>query len=328
MVSALIEVEDLKKYFPVERGFFFRGKKKFVHAVDGVDFTIKKGETLALVGESGCGKTTTARLVLRLLEATSGIVRFMGRNIFELEEEELRLLRRQMQIIFQDPYASLNPRKTISQILSKPYLIHAKKMARGEAKQKALSLLEKVALVPAESFIERWPHELSGGQKQRIGIARALALNPKFIVADEPVSSLDLTVRVQILNLMKDLQRDLNLTLLYITHDLGTVRSIAHRVAVMYLGKIVETALVKNLYENPAHPYTEGMLSATPIPNPRKTRERKSVILKGDVPSPMNPPSGCRFHTRCPYARPECSISEPSFTEIEPEHLVRCKFPL
>jgi oligopeptide/dipeptide ABC transporter ATP-binding protein len=322
-MSTLIEVKGLKKYFPVETGLLsFRKEKKALHAVDGINFNIQDKETLGLVGESGCGKTTTGKLMLRLLEPTAGTVRFKGIDIFQLRKEELRRLRREMQIIFQDPASCLNPRKTVRQILSDPFLIH-KTIKKDEVESRLMKLLDMVGLSPPNLYIERYPHEFSGGQRQRIGIARAIALNPKFIVADEPVSSLDVSIRAQILTLIKEI-RKLGIAYLFITHDLAVVRSIADRVAVMYLGKIVELSEVKELYETPLHPYTRALLSATPVPQPEKASNRERIILKGDMPSPINPPNGCRFHTRCPLAKSNCGEIEPDYVEIKKGHFVAC----
>lgn len=321
MSSILVEVEGLKKYFSLGRRFF--SEKVLVRAVDGIDFSVKKGETFSLVGESGCGKTTTARLILRLIEPTAGTVRFQGADIFEQGKSDVMKLRREMQIIFQDPLASLNPRKTVRQILSKPYLIH-NLMSKKEAENQIKELLELVSLVPVDSYLHRYPHALSGGEKQRVGIARAIAVRPKFIVADEPVSSLDVSVQAKLLNLLKDLKRKLDLTCLFITHDLAVVRSISDEVAVMYLGKIVELAEVNELYSNALHPYTRAILSATPIPDPRKARTRKKQVVGGEPPSPINPPTGCRFHTRCSHAEFKCAEREPEMIEVSKGHVVAC----
>lgn len=323
-MSHLVEASELKKHFPVRRRFLEKGGKKFVHAVDGVNFNIEEGETLALVGESGCGKTTTGKMILRLIEPTEGSVNFMNREIFTLDHSDMLKLRRHMQMIFQDPFASLNPRKTAGQIISKPFTVHEPHLSRGEIEDKIAELLNLVGLSPPEIFKDRYPHEFSGGQRQRIGIARAIALHPKFIVADEPVSALDVSVRAQILNLLKEIQKMLNLTYLFITHDLSVVRSISNRVAVMYLGEIVESAEVKELYDNPLHPYTKAIFAATPIPDPKSSRSRKRIILKGDVPSPLDPPPGCRFHTRCWLAQPRCRKIGPEYRMVRKEHYVAC----
>ena len=313
--ESLVEVKNLKKYFLVKKGLF-RRKEQFVKAVDDVSFEISKGENLALVGESGCGKTTTARLVLRVLEPTSGSIIFGGKNLFSITEEEMRLIRPQMQLIFQDPYASLNPRKTIRQILSKPFKLHTD-LAKEEIEDKVLHLLEIVGLDPPELYVDRHPHEFSGGQRQRICIARAIALNPSLVVADEPVSALDVSVRAQILNLLKDLQARLGITYLFITHDLAVVRSVSNRVAVMYLGRVVEVGEVSELFKNPLHPYTEALLSATPIRDPERSRSKERIVLRGDVPSPIDPPPGCRFHTRCPLAVEKCRQLEPQLVDVK-----------
>jgi len=318
--ETLVRVTNLTKYFPAKKGLFKR--RQFLKAVDDVSFEISKGDNLALVGESGCGKTTTARLILRILGPTAGSVYFAGKDLFNLSEEEMRLMRPQMQLVCQDPYASLNPRKTIGQILSKPFKLHTD-LPKEEIEDKALHLLEIVGLSPPELFVDRHPHEFSGGQRQRICIARAIALNPSFVVADEPVSALDVSVRAQILNLLKDLQARLAATYLFITHDLAVVRSVCNRVAVMYLGKLVELGEVSTLFKAPLHPYTGALLSATPIPDPQRSRSRERLILHGDVPSPIDPPPGCRFHTRCPLAVEKCRLSEPQLTESE-GRLVAC----
>ncbi|MCJ7505784.1 dipeptide ABC transporter ATP-binding protein [Candidatus Bathyarchaeota archaeon] len=311
----LVRVAKLKKHFSVKKGILKR-KEQFVKAVDDVSFEISKGENLALVGESGCGKTTTARLILRLLDPTSGSISFAGKDLFDLTEEELRLIRPQLQLVFQDPYASLNPRKTIKQILGKPFSLHTD-LTKEKIEDEVLRLLEIVGLSPPALFVDRHPHEFSGGQRQRICIARAIALNPSLVVADEPVSALDVSVRAQILNLLKDLQTRLGITYLLITHDLAVVRSVSNRVAVMYLGKLVEVGEVSELFKEPLHPYTEALLSATPIPDPEKSRSREKMILRGDVPSPIDPPPGCRFHTRCPLAMEKCRKLEPQLAGIK-----------
>lgn len=317
MGTPLVEVKNLKKYFPVTKGFFGR-KKSFVKAVDDVSFTIKKGETLGLVGESGCGKSTTGRMLMRLIDPTEGQIWFEGKEISNLNDNQIRNTRKDFQMVFQDPYASLNPRMKVGEIIAEPLIVHGvekeKRIARVE------ELLEVVGLSSYHS--DRYPHEFSGGQRQRIGIARALAVNPKLIIADEPVSALDVSIQSQILNLLKDLQEEFDLTYLFIAHDLSVVEHISDRVGVMYLGKIVELADKNSLYNNPLHPYTKALLSAVPVPNPRIKRER--IILKGDIPSPSNPPSGCTFHTRCPIAMEKCKKSVPVLTELSEGHYVSC----
>ncbi|MGI9036748.1 MAG: ABC transporter ATP-binding protein [Pyrinomonadaceae bacterium] len=311
--SELVRVKNLVKHFPVENS------DDFVRAVDDVSFDILAGETLGLVGESGCGKSTVGRCVLRLIEPTSGEVWFEDKNILELGKKELQPLRREMQIIFQDPYASLNPRLNILSIVSEPLKIHGVGNKTGQ-RERVADLLKKVGLDP--QFMFRYPHEFSGGQRQRLGIARALALNPKLIICDEPVSALDVSVQAQVVNLLQDLQAEFGLTYLFISHGLAVVEHISQRVAVMYLGKIVEIADSKELYENPLHPYARALLSAIPIPDPTRRRER--IILKGDVPTPINPPSGCRFRTRCPLAIEDCARIVPDLREIEPHHFAAC----
>src|SRR3989337_2680065 len=306
----IVDVRNLYKYFPITKGFIFQKQVGAVKAVDGISFNIRRGETLGLVGESGCGKTTTGRVILRLMEPTSGAASFEGRDIFKLKKEELRLLRRNMQIIFQDPYSSLNPRMTVGDIIGEPLEIH--NLARGKEKMRRVQeLLEIVGLSPYHA--NRYPHEFSGGQRQRIGIARALAVNPKLIICDEPVSALDVSIQAHVLNLLEELQKEFGLTYLFIAHDLSVVKHISDRIAVMYLGKIVEVAPTEELFSNPQHPYTEALLSAVPIPNPGMRRER--IILPGDVPSPVNPPSGCRFHNRCLYAQESCRTNDPALVD-------------
>ena len=320
VTDELIVVKDLVKYFPINAGVFSRHVGD-VKAVDGIDFSIKRGETLGLVGESGSGKTTAGRVILRLTPATRGEVDFEGRNILTLDRRDLRALRKEMQIIFQDPYASLNPRMTVGDIIREPLGIHH--IATGKAAEKRTQeLLAMVGLQPYHA--NRYPHEFSGGQRQRIGIARALAVDPKFIVCDEPVSALDVSIQAQVINLLQDLQQQLGLTYLFIAHDLSVVRHISNRVAVMYVGKIVEIADRDRLYDNPLHPYTQALLSAIPIPDPTVEARRKRIILSGDVPSPVNPPSGCRFHTRCPVAFERCKVEVPAFKEYEPGHQAAC----
>jgi oligopeptide transport system ATP-binding protein len=316
----ILDVRNLFKYFPITKGFIFQKQVGAVKAVDGISFTIRRGETLGLVGESGCGKTTTGRVILRLQEPTNGEVYFEGRNVFNLKKEEMRLLRRNMQIIFQDPYSSLNPRMTVGDIIGEPLEIH--RLAKGKEKlRRVQELLEIVGLSPYHA--NRYPHEFSGGQRQRIGIARALAVNPKLIICDEPVSALDVSIQAQVLNLLEELQKEFDLTYLFIAHDLSVVKHISDRIAVMYLGRIVEIADVDELFDNPQHPYTEALLSAVPIPDPAIRRER--IILPGDVPSPVNPPAGCRFHTRCLYAQESCRTNDPDLVDYWGQgHSVAC----
>jgi len=318
----LLDVDDLKMHFPIYRGVIQR-QVGAVRAVDGVSFHIKRGETLGLVGESGCGKSTTGRTILQLYKPTAGNVYFNGTNLVGLKAEEMRFLRRDMQMIFQDPYASLNPRMTVGQIVGEPLIVHSA-MAGKELEERVQHLLELVNLNP--SFSTRYPHEFSGGQRQRIGIARALALQPSFIICDEPISALDVSIQAQVVNLLEELQAQFNLTYLFIAHDLSMVRHISDRVAVMYLGIMAEVASRDEIYLKPLHPYTQALLSAVPIPDPIADAKRDRVILKGDVPSPANPPSGCRFRTRCPFAEEVCAESRPEFREIRPGHFVACFF--
>ena len=298
--ETLFEVRDLVKHFPIRSGIVIQRQVGAVRAVDGISFDVKAGETLGLVGESGCGKSTTARLLLRLLDPTSGSISFRGRNIADIGRAELKPLRREMQMIFQDPYSSLNPRKTVGSIIGEPFIIHKLERDEAKIKKKVQDLMDLVGLNP--EHYNRYPHEFSGGQRQRIGVARALAVNPSVIIADEPVSALDVSIQAQILNLLSDLRRDLGLTIVFIAHDLSVVRHVCDRVAVMYLGKIMEIADADDLFSHPRHPYTRALLSAVPVADPKRARARQRQVLLGDVPSPTNPPSGCRFHTRCPRA--------------------------
>ncbi|MGZ5033495.1 MAG: ABC transporter ATP-binding protein [Usitatibacter sp.] len=316
-MSEMLRVENLVKHFPV-RGWLGR-RAGAVQAVDGVSFALDKAETLALVGESGCGKSTTGRLVLRLIEATSGSVWFEGRDVFRLDERELRATRSALQIIFQDPYASLNPRMTVGQTLAEPLMLHG--LAAGRRQERVAEILALVGLAPQHA--QRYPHEFSGGQRQRIGIARAIAVEPRLIVCDEPVSALDVSIQAQVVNLLRDLQRGLGLSYLFIAHDLAVVKHIANRVAVMYLGRIVELADKRALFARPRHPYTQALLSAIPVPDPTVRRTR--IVLQGDVPSPIDPPSGCRFRTRCPHARERCALEDPPL-ESDDGHGVACHF--
>ncbi|NPV55943.1 MAG: dipeptide ABC transporter ATP-binding protein [Anaerolineae bacterium] len=319
--GAILQVKNLKKYFPISQGIVLRRQIGAVHAVDDISFDIRAGETLGLVGESGCGKSTTGRTILQLYRPTSGQVLFHGEDLTRMNRNGLRGTRRKMQMIFQDPYASLNPRMSVGEIIGEPMLVH-RMGNRREIEARTSELLEMVGLNPG--YVKRYPHEFSGGQRQRIGIARALALNPELIVCDEPISALDVSIQAQVVNLLEDLQRDLNLTYLFIAHDLSMVRHISTRVAVMYLGAIVEIALREDLYNHPLHPYTQALLSAVPIPNPPAERKRQRTLLQGDVPSPVDPPSGCRFRTRCPLSIDICSRERPTFRQVQPDHLVAC----
>jgi len=318
--NPLVEVKDLVKYFPIRGGVFLK-EIASVKAVDGVSVAIHEGETLGLVGESGCGKTTLGRLMLRLEEPTAGEIYFQGENILAYGPSRMRALRREMQIVFQDPFSSLNPRKTVAEIVGEPLRVHGIG-SRREREERVLNLLEVVGM--RQEHLRRYPHQFSGGQRQRIGVARALALNPKLIICDEAVSALDVSIQAQVINLLQDLQGEFRLTYLFISHDLSVVEHVSDRVAVMYLGKIVEIAVSEELYTTPLHPYTQALLSASPIPDPTTRRER--IILRGDVPSPIDPPSGCRFHTRCLYAREICSEDEPELREVQRDHLASCFF--
>lgn len=316
----LLEVKNLKQYFPIKGGLFGR-TKQHIKAVDDISFAIREGETLSIVGESGCGKSTTGRAILRLDEPTAGEIRFQDRNLLDINKRDMRRVRKDLQVIFQDPFASLNPRQTIRQILEEALTIQ-NVLPKDQQQKRVIELLEQVGLRP--EYMDRHPHQFSGGQRQRIGIARAIAVEPKLIVCDEAVSALDVSIQAQVLNLLKELQRQYQLTYLFISHDLGVVRHISDRVMVMYLGKIVEIAEKNELFRNPQHPYTRALLSAIPVPDPSKQRER--ILLKGDLPSPLNPPQGCRFHTRCPYAVEECKSRAPELRSIGTEHQVACHF--
>ena len=317
-MDALVRVDHLKKYFPISHGFF-GGKKLFVRAIDDISFEIKKGETVGLVGESGCGKSTVGRTALRLIEPTNGKVFFGSEDIFQLDREDLRGIRKEMAIIFQDPYSSIDPRMQVLDIVAEPLKTHTS--LRGVAlRDRVFELLEHVGL--GEEHLNRYPHEFSGGQRQRISIARALALNPSFLILDEPTSALDVSVQAQVLNLIGDLQKELNLTYLFISHNLAVVEHISHRVVIMYLGKIVEMGHTRQIFVNPLHPYSEALLSA--IPKPDIDDDDKQILLKGDVPSPVHIPSGCNFHTRCPIAHEECKMIEPQLSEVEKDHFVAC----
>ncbi|BBY85128.1 ABC transporter ATP-binding protein [Mycolicibacterium tokaiense] len=324
MSEPLLQVTDLVKHFPIKAGAVVEREVARVRAVDGVSLVLHEGETLGLVGESGCGKSTLCRLILQLMTPTSGSVRFDGEELVGRSRRDLRPIRKNIQMVFQDPYASLNPRKRIGQIIGDAMELHG--LASGaDAKRQVQELLERVGL--QSEHYNRFPHEFSGGQRQRIGIARAVALRPKLIIADEPVSALDVSVQAQIINLLEDLQQEFKLSYLFVAHDLGVVRHVSDRVAVMYLGKVVETATANELYDKPFHPYSNALLSAVPIPDPRRNAARERVILEGDVPSPIDPPSGCRFHTRCRWATEVCTRDEPVLVERETAHLAACHHP-
>jgi oligopeptide transport system ATP-binding protein len=321
----ILEVTDLVKHFPIKSGILIDREVGAVQAVDGVSFKVGAGETLGLVGESGCGKSTLSRTILRLIEPTSGSIKFEGREVTDLSHNQLRELRPKMQMIFQDPYASLNPRKRVAQIIGDPMKLHGV-VKRGGVRDAVRELLERVGLNP--EHYNRYPHEFSGGQRQRIGIARALSLNPKLVIADEPVSALDVSIQAQIINLLEDLQGQFDLTYVFVAHDLGVVRHVADRIAVMYLGRIVEIGPADEVYENPIHPYTVSLLSAVPIPDPRANAAREQTILEGDVPSPANPPEACRFHTRCPKATEICSQVDPPLVDYGHDHWAACHHPV
>ena len=320
--DVLVEVNGLKMYFPVTSGMLFQRTVAQIKAVDDVSFTVRRGETLGLVGESGCGKTTTGRCILQLYRPTDGQVTFDGQNLTELNTRQMRAMRREMQVIFQDPYSSLNPRMTAGNIIGEPLEVHGLVKGKAEKRERVADLLQNVGLNPY--MADRFPHEFSGGQRQRIGVARALSVSPKFIVADEPVSALDVSIQAQIINLLEELQEQFNLTYLFIAHDLSVVRHISDRVGVMYLGHLVELAERNEIYRNPIHPYTKALLSAVPIPDPILDAQRERVLLSGEVPSPLNPPTGCVFHPRCPIANDDCAGIIPELREVEPNHWSAC----
>jgi peptide/nickel transport system ATP-binding protein len=322
----LVEVKDLTKHFPITRGIVFQKQIGAVKAVDGVSFDVKRGETLGIVGETGCGKSTTARLLVRLMDPTSGTILFDGQDIAAAKKGDLKALHREVQMVFQDPYSSLNPRKTVGSIIAEPFAIHELLKGSGERRKRVQELMDRVGLNP--EHYNRFPHEFSGGQRQRIGVARAIALEPKLLVADEPVSALDVSIQAQVLNLLRGLQREMGLTLVFIAHDLSVVRHMCDRVAVMYLGKIVEIAPSDALYSFPRHPYTGALLAAVPVASPTGGKRRQRALLTGDVPSPANPPQACRFHTRCPKAQELCSQDEPLLELKGTHNLTACHFPL
>lgn len=320
----LLEVKGLKKYFNISKGWL-KGEKQYLRAVDGIDFKVRHGETLGIVGESGCGKSTTANLLVRLLKPTAGEIIFDGKNLLKLSSEDMRKMRADIQMVFQDPFSSLNPRMRVFDIIAEPLLVHGRSRGK-ELEQEVYELLDVVGL--SRSYARRFPHEFSGGQRQRIGIARALALKPKLIICDEPVSALDVSIQAQILNLLNSLQNEFNLTYIFIAHGLPAVKHVSDHIAVMYLGKIVEIAPKEKLFEHSMHPYTEGLLAAIPISSPFQRKDKKRIVLSGDIPNPANPPSGCRFHTRCSYCNEKCRNDVPELIETEPDHFVACHYPL
>jgi oligopeptide/dipeptide ABC transporter ATP-binding protein len=319
---ALVEVDHLSIRFPIGRSGFWGGNMRYVHAIDDVSVTIGKGETLGLVGESGSGKTTFGRALLRRLQPSEGTIRFDGADITNVHGEELRALRRNMQLVFQDPYASLNPRMTVLELVAEPLVVHGIAKNPGAARPQVVDLLDRCGL--PEDAVDRYPHAFSGGQRQRVGIARALALHPAFIVADEPVSALDVSVRAQVVNLLQDLQHEFDLTYLFIAHDLSVVRHISHRIAILYCGRLVELASTNDIYEHTIHPYTEALLSSVPIPDPPVQRARARIVLSGEIPSPVDPPPGCRFQTRCPLVEPRCRVESPPLEQKSPGHWAAC----